>query len=445
MNNTVYRTLCEKCGLSDKERIIVALSGGADSSVLLDILLKIRDEYGNIEVFAAHVNHNLRGDESNRDEVFVRNLCEEKGVELFVLSCDVAALAKEKGQSIELCAREVRYEFFEKLSKKLSARVATAHTLSDSEETMVYNICRGSSLHGLCSIPYKRDYIIRPLLDITRNQVEEYCRKNSISFVQDSTNKDEDMCKRNKIRLTVMPRLKEINEGFDKNFYRLRENLMMTDDFMQKQAEDAIKSAELEHGFSAEKLSSNHTAVLRCAIAVLMRNAGAEPDFSRIALCEKILGNGGAVELSKNVFAVCKQGVFRIVNEGENSGGFELPFEINTEFSFCGKKYTAKIYDKNSIINRKLASFCIGYDKIGDGVLIRTRKSGDMFKPLYRGVSKPLRKLQNELKIPSEKRDNSPVIARGNTVLWAEYIGVSADGAMNSNDSQGIFIETEEL
>ncbi|MBE6737919.1 MAG: tRNA lysidine(34) synthetase TilS [Ruminococcaceae bacterium] len=445
MNNIVYRTLCEKCGLSDKERIIVALSGGADSSALFHVLLKIRNEYGNIEVFAAHVNHNLRGEESQRDEDFVRNLCESKGVQLFVLSEDVAALSQEKGQSVELCAREVRYDFFSELSKKLSAKVATAHTLSDSEETMIYNICRGSSLHGLCSIPYKRDCIIRPLLDVTRQQVEEYCKENNVSFVQDSTNMDEDMCKRNKIRLAVIPNLKNINEGFEKNFYRLRENLLQTDDFMNQQAEDALESARCEFGFSASMLCFNHTAVIRYALALLIRKAGVEPDFNRITLCEEILKNGGAVEISQNVFAICKQGIFRIANESENFAELEITFGANTEFVFSGKKYTAKILDKNSIVNKKLASFCIGYDKIGDDVLIRTRKSGDTFMPLLRGVRKSLRKLQNELKIPSEKRDTSLVVAKGNVVLWAEYIGVSADGLMEGTDTQGVYIETEDI
>ena len=156
MNNSVYRTLINKCGVKDGDRIVVALSGGADSVTLLNVLLEIKKELTGLEIFAAHVNHNLRGEESQRDEDFVRELCKEKGVELFVYSAYVSTLAKERGQSIELCAREVRYEFFSELAESLKAKVATAHTLSDAEETMLYNICRGTTLHGLCSIPYVR-------------------------------------------------------------------------------------------------------------------------------------------------------------------------------------------------------------------------------------------------------------------------------------------------
>lgn len=445
MNNTVYRTLCEKCGFKENDKIIVALSGGADSVTLFNVLLKIREEYGNIELFAAHVNHNLRGEESDRDEEFVRDICKNNGIELFVLSRDVGALAKEKGQSIELCAREVRYAFFLELSEKLSAKVATAHTLSDSEETMLYNICRGTALHGLCSIPYKRDYIIRPLLDVTRQQVEEYCKANELSFVQDSTNFSEDVCKRNKLRLSVIPQLKEVNEGFDKNFYRLRENLLIADDYINSEAQNALSNAREDFGYSAKLLLGLHPAVLRCALTQLIRNAGAEPGFTLVCLCEKILRTGGALELCENIFAVCKQGVFRIINTGTNIDEFSISFDENTEFVFCGKKYTAQLIDKNHNVYRKLASFCIGCDKINSDTVIRRRESGDTFTPLRRGVTKSLRKLQNELKIPAEQRDKALVVANGNTVLWAQFIGVSAQGAVCDEDTQGIYIEIEDL
>jgi len=445
VNNTVRRTLYEKCGFCRNDRIIVALSGGADSVTLLSLLLRIRDEDDNMELFAAHVNHNLRGEESDRDESFVRNLCKEQGIELFVLNKDVEVLAKEKGQSIELCAREVRYEFFEELSRKLGAKVATAHTLSDCEETTLYNICRGASLHGLCSIPYKRDYIIRPLLDITRRQVEEYCKDNNLSYVQDSTNFLEDMCKRNKIRLSLMPLLYMINSGFDKNYYRLRESLLLADDYLTEESQKALEAAKVSFGYSAEALLSYHRAVLRCALADLIRSEGIEPDNTRICLCEEILSKGGAVELSQGVYGVCKQGLFRITHTHKDTAQFEIPFKTNSEFLYEGKKYSVKVTDTKDIVHRKLSSFCIGCDKIDDGVLIRTRRAGDIFTLLHRGVTKPLRKLQNELKIPSEQREKALVAAKGSTVLWAQYIGVSAQGAVEKDSSQGILIECEDI
>ncbi|MBQ7809996.1 MAG: tRNA lysidine(34) synthetase TilS, partial [Clostridia bacterium] len=167
MKHKVLNTLKTHSMLGSGDRVIVALSGGADSVTLFNVLLSLQDELG-IEVYAAHVNHNLRGQESLRDEAFVKKLCKENNVELFIKSVDVNALCKETSESFETVGRRVRYDFFEELSEQLDAVVATAHTLSDSLETALFNMARGASFAGLSSIPYRRGRIIRPLLDVTR-------------------------------------------------------------------------------------------------------------------------------------------------------------------------------------------------------------------------------------------------------------------------------------
>ena len=439
MNNSVYRTLINKCGVKDGDRIVVALSGGADSVTLLNVLLEIKKELTGLEIFAAHVNHNLRGEESQRDEDFVRELCKEKGVELFVYSAYVSTLAKERGQSIELCAREVRYEFFSELAESLKAKVATAHTLSDAEETMLYNICRGTTLHGLCSIPYVRDYIIRPLLDVSREQVED----NNLSYVQDSTNFDEDMCKRNKLRLSVIPQLKIVNEGFDSNFYRLREDLLLLDDFMKESINSALEDAKCEFGYNAKVLSKLHPALRRYALMSIIKKAGASAENTHIILCENILSSGGAVELPSGFTAICTQGVFRIKQKADSDLDLCLKLCADTEFTYNGKKYSIEKVDLRDKVYKKLASCCISCDKINDDVCIRTRLEGDTFTIPNRKVTKPLRKLQNEMKIPKEVRSASLVIADGTTVLWAEHIGASLQGKCERDTKEGILIRIE--
>lgn len=442
MNNTVYRTLTEKCGVKEGDKIIVALSGGADSVTLLSLLLKTKDDL-KLSLYAAHINHNLRGDESKRDEDFVRNLCCKYSVELFVHSADVYGLAKSRGQSIELCAREVRYEFFSQLSTKLCAKVATAHTLSDAEETMLYNICRGTTLRGLCSIPYKRDYIIRPLLDVTRAQVEEYCKENKLSFVQDSTNFDEDMCKRNKLRLSVIPRLRNINEGFDKNFYRLREDLLLADDFIKESVGVALSNARCEFGYKAQMLSELHPALRRYAIMSIIRSEGADAENSHIILCENILLCGGAVELPSEYRAICSQGVFRVVLGNYIDSFVSIPLRDGLEFTYNSKKYSIQKVDLTHNVYKKFSSCCIPCDIINDNVCIRARDRGDTFTLSKRHITKPLRKLQNEMKIPKEERTASLVIAEGSTVLWAEHIGTSLQGECKRDTTEGMLIRVE--
>ena len=443
MNNRVLDTLVRKCGVNKDEKIIVALSGGADSVTLLRVLLSISEDGFPLRICAAHVNHNLRGEESKRDEDFVRKLCKDAGVELFVLSEDVAKLAQSRKESIELCARNVRYDFFNRLAKEHRAKIATAHTLSDSEETMLYNIARGTTLHGLTSIPYTRSEIVRPLLDISREEVENYCRGKGLDFVQDSTNADETLCKRNKIRHSVLPPLKSINDGFDRNFYKLREDLTLVDDFLRNSAQNAMNDCRCNFGYSAEKLVTLHPALLRYTISMIISEAGAVAENRHILLCLEMLRAPSTVVLPAGFTAVCNQGVFRVVKSPEDSDFSEASFCEGLSIFSAGKIYTVIKADTDSNVYKKFSRFCIACDKINSDTIIRKRREGDTFSPLGRGITKPLRKLQNELKIPAEKRDNALVVANGSTVLWAEYIGVSAQGAV-SKTSEGFYINIKE-
>ncbi|MBQ8000243.1 MAG: tRNA lysidine(34) synthetase TilS [Ruminococcus sp.] len=440
MVDKVLHTLCSRCQVQRGDTIIVALSGGADSVSLLYALLLLRQEL-DLTLMAAHVNHNLRGEESYRDQSFVRALCDKWGIELFVCNADVSAMSKEQHKSVELCGREVRYSFFSELADMHNAKIATAHTLSDAQETMFYNIARGTTLHGLCSIPYKRDYIIRPLLDVTREEVEGFCCDNNLEFVQDSTNFQEDVCKRNKIRLSVLPPLKSLNQGFHRNFHNLRADLLQVDDFLSQTARSAEENSRCQFGYNAEVLSGYHPAVLNYAIAMLIAESGAKAEYDHIMMCTDILHSGGAVALIGGYTAVCTQGIFRIVTPSDTEDFTEVPLRCGLSFFHRDNEYSVEEINKQEIINKKLASCCIGCDKIGDDTVIRTRRRGDTFSLIGRGITKPLRKLQNELKIPAERRKDTLVIATGSTVLWAEDIGVSAQGAIDKNSDTGIYIQ----
>jgi len=434
LNTLNAHNMIEKGG-----NVIVALSGGADSVALLFVLLSLKDKL-NIKVYAAHVNHNLRGQESQRDEDFVKKLCDENNVELFLRSVDVNALCTETSESFETVGRRVRYEFFEELSEKYDAVVATAHTLSDSLETALFNMARGASFSGLSSIPYKRGRIIRPLLDVTREEVEAYVLENSLSYVNDSTNADADICNRNRIRHKIVPVLKEVNSGAEQNFFRLRQSLNEAESFIKEEAQKLIQSAAQTFGFDAKILSEAHPALLSYSIKLILENAGAGFEHKHIELIKASLKSGGAIPLACGYTAVIKQGILRITKENYTDKG-EFPFEINKSFSYNGKVYSVKELSEEEIINKKLSLNVIGCDKISSGALFRTRKGGDRFALLKRAVTKDLRKLQNELKIPSEQREKSLLIESKGKILWAECIGVSADGMYQKG--KGILIETE--
>ncbi|MCR4924709.1 MAG: tRNA lysidine(34) synthetase TilS, partial [Clostridiales bacterium] len=154
------------------DTVILGVSGGADSMALAYFMNSLKEEYG-LKLIIAHINHCIRGAEADSDEEFVKNQAEKLGIEFRSLRADVPSIAKLNSEGTEECGRRIRYEFFNSISG--NAKIATAHNLNDKMETFFLNLARGTSLKGLCSIPVKRDNIIRPLIDCSRREIEEYC------------------------------------------------------------------------------------------------------------------------------------------------------------------------------------------------------------------------------------------------------------------------------
>lgn len=208
MKQTVHAYIEQNKLLNPDGKVIVALSGGADSVALLHILLSLH-----YECVAAHCNFHLRGEESERDELFVRSLCGEWRVPLHVRQFDTEAYARANRLSIEMAARDLRYAWFKELATQMQAQaVAVAHHADDQAETVLMNLVRGAGLRGMCGIPTRNGIVVRPLLCCTRQGIEDYLRTKQIPFVTDSTNAQTDY-KRNKFRHIILPALEQINPG----------------------------------------------------------------------------------------------------------------------------------------------------------------------------------------------------------------------------------------
>ncbi len=446
MNKLVLNTMSKYRLLQNGDRVIVALSGGADSVALLDVLISLKEKL-NLTVYAAHVNHNLRGAEADRDESFCKFLCKNYNTELFVKSVNVRALAKEQRISEELCGRNVRYGFFDELSARLGAKVATAHTASDNAETLIFNIMRGSSLRGVCAIPPKRGNIIRPLIEVTRDRIEDYCRKKGLEYMTDSTNSSDDYT-RNKIRHNVIPVLKEINPGFEAAAMRLSENASDILSYINSQTASSLDNCRVQYGYDCKRLAELDSAILNNAVVTICREeAHFSPEQRHIDLIKNIINNGGAINLPNGFSVIAKQNILRIA-ENVSSEDFAQefsPVELKSEmsFEFSDKQYSVKeillaskdeselnaasdgIDDYNNLLNP---------DILADGPVFRTRRQGDRFTYPQRRITKPLRKTMNEMKIPSEARDKILVLALDSTILWCESIGASLQAQYNNSD-----------
>ena len=411
MVNRVLRTNKKFSLFENGDKIIVALSGGADSVSLLHVLNSLKEQYG-LTLYAAHLNHGIRGEEADRDERFCKILCENYNVELFTAHRDIPSLSKSQRISEELCGRNERYAFFKELSKKTGAKIATAHTASDNAETLIFNITRGASVSGASGIPPKRGNIIRPLIEQTREQIEAYCLENKLSYVTDSTNLSTDYT-RNKIRSQIIPLLKTLNPSFESAALRFTQSAAEAKEYLEISAEKAIEESKTDYGYDINILEKNYKAVLHAALAKIC--GGSAENHHIEAITEK-LSTGGSVSLTDGKTAVCTQGILRIVEKTEKSQiDFLLEIPPNGEISFefgdtnvCAEIDLTKAENINPVF--------------------RTRKSGDRFTYPRRNITKPLRKMMNEQKIPSEQRDKTLLLCSQNTVLWCMGVGYSAQG-----------------
>lgn len=396
--------------------IAVGFSGGADSVCLVDILSSLKDEYG-IIIKAVHVNHNIRGDEAERDELFVRRFCEDRGIELLCFSVDVPTLAKERKISLEECGRQVRYECFKKAK---ADAIAVAHTLSDSIETLLFNLARGTGTKGLGGISPKREPdIIRPLIACTRKEIEEYCSIKGLSYVTDSTNLSDDYT-RNHIRHNIVPAFEKINSDFEASFYRAMCSVREDDAYIEKSAAELLEASRCERGYSIAVLSASDDAVVkRCILELLKSKMKKPPEARHIEGCFSVLKSGkGKIELSKDLYVCAESDII----------------------TFCVKEKEAepwRVCFENGIAETPYGVFSLAYgktdygsyfdaDKIRNELFLSSRLEGDCFTFKSRGVTKSLKKLFNEKKIPVESRNKLAVLHDGKNVVWIEDIGVNA-------------------
>ena len=240
MIEKVRTYITKEIGLEPESLILVALSGGADSTALLLIMKEL-----GYKLEALHCNFHLRGEESNRDHTFVEELCKEQGVTLSVRHFNTEEVARERGISIEMAARELRYDWFrEELKARKAAYIAVAHHRDDQAETLLLNLVRGTGLRGLAGMQAKHEDIIRPLLCLSRSEILHYLESRGQSFVTDSTN-SERIAQRNRIRIDLIPVLQSINPSAVEHLCLASENVQESLPYYKKGIEAAFKEQNI--------------------------------------------------------------------------------------------------------------------------------------------------------------------------------------------------------
>jgi len=404
---------CKKFRLFPKNAsVIVALSGGPDSVVLLHLLLTLKEELSLSSVKAVHVNHQLRGEESERDERFVRELCSQLGVELFVERVQVKP---KGGESLEACARRLRYAVFEKVLKESGAdRVALGHTASDLLETVLLNLTKGAGLKGLRGFLPRRGPFVRPLFEASREDVIAYLTERRLPCVIDSSNLLTDY-HRNLLRHKVVPVLKSINRKVEEAVLRSCQTLRLLEDFVSSQLKPLLDKYLKEGRFSApvKELSELHPYLLReLLIEAYRRLTGGALSAKKVEQLCSLLEKEGFKRLSlgRGVLAVLTQGRLELLpQERLESESFfhsvaKLPAQVDTP---AGK---LKFFlNKGEPI--------VGVQEFKEhGIIVRSRKPGDRLK--LGGLTKPLKKFLSERKVPAYERDRLPLVEVGGEVVY---------------------------
>lgn len=431
-------------GLDAREPILLGLSGGADSSALLIMLAEYAKQVGS-RIYAAHLNHGIRGDEADRDEQFCKELCSRVGVEFFSKKLDIPSIASASGESVETAARNARYDFFYKIMKEMGIKIlATAHNADDNLETLLFNIARGTGLGGLCGIPESRPIgdcvVIRPILTMEKEKIISFCENNGLSFVTDSTNADNEYT-RNKIRNRIIPILKEINPSAVRNASRMTESLKDDSLCLQSMADWFVEELGGNYSIELEKLCGSPSSIVNRALIRLYDEitGGRSLEATHINAIKELAKKGiphSSISLPNGIEARVENGRLCLLTKGNTNFSFDA-FNVllsngkneitdaEVEIFLNDLNYSKNIYKKSILLS-------IESDTIDGALVARSRAPGD--KILLGGMHKSVKKLYNEKKIPLELRNRIPIICDKSGIIAIPFIGIR-DGARAKQSS----------
>lgn len=439
MTDKVIQTVRKHNMISEGDRIGVGVSGGADSVSLLHFLVQKREVLGIESITAVHVNHSIRGEEADRDMHFTESVCEKLGVPCKTVTVDVPGEAEKTGESIETCARRLRYKAFESFGFD---KFATAHNLNDRMETFFFNLARGASASGLLSIPYVREFYIRPLLDVTRTEIEDYITENGLTYITDSTNCCDDYT-RNKIRHNIIPQMFELNPSFQKAFLKCEDSIESEHAYIKAEAEKLLNRCRKSGFYCAEELKDVSEVLRFSAISEILRENGVKNIVrEHIELVNHIILHGGSASVSGNTLK-CERGTLTF---GEFEKIPEFSVNINDFNDIvktpCGNFKIISFAKKDlQNINKQAFNNLIDCDRIIGQLKIRSRNSGDRISLNKRRITKTLKGLFNEKKIPVSKRRKIAISADEVGIVWLEEFGVCERCAATSKTERAIKFE----
>ena len=459
----------EAAGLDGGALLVAAVSGGPDSLALLHALSRLRGRLG-LRLHAAHLDHRLRGEESEADARFVERACGDLGVPVTVDRADVPALRRSHGLSMEEAAREARYAFLSALCERLRAdAVATGHTADDRAETVLMNIVRGAGLAGLRGIEPaaerrfdgRRVLLIRPLIDVTGTETAGYCRALGLVPREDSSNRSTDIL-RNRVRLSLIPLLEEYNPSVREALVRLSVSAARDLDYVESQVDALwIDIAEEGDGYVAmdARALSGTPAGPRCHLLrrAVLAVKGDLRDVSHghiDALAGLLVGpSGRSVDLPGGLCASIAYGELAVAAPGVDR--FFLPslerkwtLEVPGETLLDGWRVSA---EKVDVAGRPVAGEAAALralldpDSLELPLEVRGRRPGDRFQPLGMSGTKSLQDLFVDCRVPRERRDRVPLLVSPEGIAWVVGVRIAEWARVRPERSEALEVRFERL
>ena len=425
--------------LSPQRPTIVALSGGADSVALL--LLLVQEGF---PVVAAHCNFHLRGEESDRDERFVRELCHSYDIPLHIRHFDTSASAKEEGISIEMAARRLRYAFFEELRTTLGAEaIAVAHHRDDNNETLLLNLVRGTGLRGLSGMKWKNGHIVRPLLGVSRQEIVAFLKEKEQPYVTDSTNA-ETLYKRNKIRHELLPLLRELNPAIDEALSTTIEHLaeaeLLYDELIKTYyAEGLLQSTPEGFFIDLNQLKSS------TAPSTLLHEALKDYGFNPATVADiyaHLDAQSGTLFESADHLAVIHQGRLHVERSPDVFPETELPLSGEVQLPDGRRLYVRRcLRSELTEIPRGANTACLDADRLCGGLRCRRVTEGDRFKPFGMKGSKLVSDYLTDRKRSRLKKMKALAVCDEQGIVWLVNERPSADHAVTPETQHVLLLE----
>lgn len=404
MNNKVLKTVEKYNMLSKGDRVLIGVSGGADSIALLEFFVSVKEKY-DLDICVAHIEHGIRGEDSVNDAEFVENYCKKLGVNFYLKTIDAPNLAKKAKMGVEEYSRMARYDFFNTIE---CDKIATAHNLTDNIETLLFRLARGTGLKGACSIPAVRGKIIRPFIEVSSGEIRKWCNDNNIPYRVDCTNSDS-AYSRNLIRLEILPLFEKLNANYQDNIENfisdVNEDYAFIDDYVKSIYPKIVKNNEID----LPKLNEMDLSIKKRILIMFFDENGYSLNRIHLQSVIDITLKSGKTQIKENVFAISAKGKIRLA-----------------KFNDLNKKdeFVTKILNIDEFKDKNIDFYC-DCDKIVGNIIIRAKQAGDRIKPAGRNVSKTLKKLFNESAYPIEKRDKKIVVCDDFGIVGV--IGLCAD------------------